>query len=119
MLAVQFLFGMTVNLWGALPSEMNSETPPAFAQMAFAAHGLLALGILISSSVIIYSAWNVKKEIIKKFTIIGFASIIVAFIAGVSTFFLSDNSAEVASFVMALAFLAALFSYGRLYLTLK
>ena len=53
MLVVQFILGMTINLWG-IPSDEETAVhkSPEFAQMAFAAHGFVGLGILISSIVI-------------------------------------------------------------------
>jgi len=120
MLGFQFLFGMAFNLWGVLPKEETAtEKSPAFAQMALAAHGLLALGILTVSLLILGIAFNGKKEDVKKFSILGFISILVAFGGGVMTLIINPEQAQIASFIMSLGFLSSFISYGRLFYILK
>lgn len=119
LLVVQFVLGMIINLWGVLPDEETAtHKAPIFAQMAFAAHGIIGLMILISSTTILIMGLK-SKDNIKKFSIYGFVSVLIAFIGGIGVVTLKENSSEIASFVMSIGFLLSLVSYGKLFSFVK
>jgi hypothetical protein len=110
LLVFQFLLGMAVNLLGN-PKDLSSIGK--FADATFLVlHVLTAIGLVVNASVIIHRtiAQGAKTAVLAKAAA---ASIGAAFICGLATLFAPFG--ELWSYLMAVAFIAAVVLYGRLF----
>ncbi|HVZ66759.1 MAG TPA: hypothetical protein VG917_00685 [Patescibacteria group bacterium] len=119
-LVVQYILGMTISHFGIPPEEETAtHQAPYFAKLAFAAHGVVGLVLVVLSVVVLIVSLKEKNIFIKRVGIAAFLCVVIAFIAGIATISLKDSAAETASFIMGIAFLIALISYGKLFYLLK
>jgi hypothetical protein len=118
-LIAEFVLGMLVNLFALTPDDPGYAAESIFIKLFFPLHGIVGLILVVLSIAIFYFAVNLGKESIKKFAMYGLISVLVAAGAGLATIILKDNASEIGSFVMSVGFIAALVSYGKLFLLLR
>ncbi|HVT00682.1 MAG TPA: hypothetical protein VHE53_00425 [Patescibacteria group bacterium] len=119
-LVLQYSLGMTVSHFGIPPDEETAtHKAPYFAQLAFAAHGIVGLVLVVLSVIILIASLKDKNVFVKRVGVAGFVSVMIAFIAGIATVSLKENAAETASFIMGIFFLVAFIAYGKLFYLLK
>ena len=105
-----FLLGMAVNLLG-LPSQTSGAAH--LASIAFlAAHALIALGLLVGTTMLLRAATGLGGRW-RRLATAGAVAIVAAFVAGVLTLITKNNWW---SYTMAVGFIAALLAYGSLLL---
>ena len=109
-LASLFLLGMAVNLLG-LPSQTSGAAH--LASIAFlAAHALIALGLLVGTTMLLRAATGLGGRW-RRLATAGAIAIVAAFVAGVLTLITKNNWW---SYTMAAGFIAALLAHGSLLL---
>lgn len=120
-LVAEFLLGMFLNLFGESPEERGNNPEAWYQTIAFLVHGLVGLGLLIGAGVITFIAFKSGKKDLKNAAIQGGLSILLAFCGGIGVISLDSlgNISEISSYVMAVGFLLAFLSYGRLIYLLK
>lgn len=118
-LTAQYLLGMYVAMFAARPEDPEFKTEGFFPKIIFGLHGLLGFGLLIGAVVILVLGSKNKNDKLKKTTLYGFLSILLAFLAGVSNVLLKDNPAEISSYVMSVGFILSFIFYGKLFYLLR
>ena len=113
MLVIQFLAGMALNLIGEPTPEMGNIARISDYVIG-AVHVLVAIGLLVNS-ILLYRALKADAQR-GKLAMWGLGSIIMALVAGAVTVSVAPL-AEVASFAMAAAFIAAFVVYAKLFFT--
>lgn len=110
-LSVQYLLGMLTNFFVTFPESGNEKTmwESARSQLVFDAHLFWGFLLLLGAIVFYIQAFRRKNRIWKIASGLALASIIFAFLAGVS---FVDTQSDTYSLVMAIFFLTALISYG-------
>lgn len=107
MLAVQFLIGMAVNLIG-MPSETHGLTR-TLVSVLIGVHVLVAVGLGVGAVQVLLAAIRTAGD--RSLPVAGAAGVGLALGAGVVTMITNSSWA---SYLMAVGFLVALLSYGRL-----
>lgn len=118
-LIVQYLLGMYVNMFAVAPDDPKFKTESIFPKIVFGLHGLVGLLLLLGSIYVFISGYQSEDEALRKMTLYGFLSILLAFSAGIATVVFKDTAAEISSYVMSIGFLLSFISYGRLFFFLK
>lgn len=118
-LVVEFVLGTLVNSFAVPPDDPKYVTESLLVKLLFPVHGVLGIVLVVMAIIVLYLAVKSGKEKLKQLSIWGIISIVVAAGAGIATITLKDNASEIASFVMALGFLFAFASYGKLHLLIK
>jgi hypothetical protein len=110
-LVVQYLLGMFTNMFVAFPEGKNEGQLWQFAwtQPSLIAHIIIGIGVFISAVILTVRATKAGNRIWTKASWAGLVSILVAIAAG-SRFIPTQTDGY--SFVMSVAFIAALLSYG-------
>ena len=113
LVAVQFLLGIWVNLFGSFPSTSDVVTALSFTgDPVLTAHYVLAVVLLLLSIVIVLVAFRSREApAIRWCAVGGFLSILWAYESGIQ-FILSGFSNNVDSFLMAVGFIASTVFYG-------
>ncbi|MBI1862548.1 hypothetical protein HYS00_00325 [Candidatus Microgenomates bacterium] len=111
LLTMEFILGMLVNLFGVDPGEGES---PTIIKMAFATHGIIGLLLLIGGIWMAIFGLKATDKIVKKMALTAALGILVAFACGIATVSLQGPAREYASFAMAMGFLIAVSTTGRL-----
>lgn len=110
MLVTIFLLGMLVNLIGVADKD-SSMFHNIISGIILALHVLTAFGILVTAIQLI----GLGEKLPEKQKILlrrGFAAVGIAFIAGMTTVATPSPWSDVASFIMAVGFIAGLILYG-------
>jgi hypothetical protein len=118
-LIVQFVLGMSMNLFAVPPDDPKYASEPLLIKLIFPAHAIVALLLIIGAIVIFTMSIRGKEGIWKKIAGQGLSSIIFATGGGLATVFLNGIAGEIASLIMAISFLSAFIAYGRFYFLLK
>lgn len=118
-LSLQFFLGMVTNMFGAVPEDPKFVTESPLIKFSFILHGLNGLILPVFALSIFLIARKGSNQVIKRLTLYGFISVLVAAFAGISTITLKDNASELASLTMAVAFLFAFFFYVRFYFLIR
>lgn len=110
-LAIQFILGMSTNLFVKFPNGGSEASNWEFAktQPVFWAHLLLGWVLFVNATVLLVRALIKKDKVWKTPGGVGFASITIALIAG--TLF-TGNQNDSLSMLMAVGFIIALLSYS-------
>ena len=110
-LFIQYLFGMSTNLFVHFPESGNEGDMWQFAtsQLLFNLHLYWGILLLIGAVILYIRAFIQKNKTWKIASGFGLAFIIFAFIAGMS---FVGNQNDLYSFVMSVSFLAAFVAYG-------
>lgn len=117
-LVLEFVLGMVVNLFAVSPDDPGYLTEPIYLKLTLPLHSILGLLILIWAVIVLVFAIKAGKTF-KKFTVLGFIFVLVAFLGGMAAVMLKESQAEIASLTMSLGFIASFIFYGKLYLLLK
>lgn len=119
LLAAQYLLGMYVALFALSPDDPGYSKESVLPKIIFGVHGLLGLFLLIGSIIVMIAGVRSGNLKIKRKSIFGFLSILLAFVAGIATITFKDNASEISSYIMSLGFLLSFFFYGKLLYILK
>lgn len=113
LLALQYLLGMWVNLFGPVPPTNDLGAALSYTgDPAFTAHVALAVLLLTLGIVIVFVSFREETRVgLRIMVLLGLLSIFWASVAGVQ-FVRSGFSSNTASFSMALAFIVATSCYG-------
>jgi hypothetical protein len=116
LLALQYLLGTWVNLFGTFPPG-----PPSLGSalvdggdVVLSAHIALAIALLFLGLVAVAYSWSLPPPHLRYLCLLGFLSILLAAAGGVG-FVYSGYLNNASSFVMALGFLLAFAFYGAAY----
>lgn len=116
-LAIQFILGMLVNLFGEAPDASGHMREPIWMTLIFILHGLIGIGLVIGAVVIYFRSKKAQDTVWEKVALQGMVAIIVAGLGGLATVALREGTgAELASLVMSLGFIGAFILYGRYFL---
>lgn len=118
-LSLQYILGMTINMFGVTPDDPKFATESPLVKVAFIVHSLNGLILPIFALITLYVSYKSKNQTFKKLTIYGFISVLFAAIGGISTITLKDTASEFASLLMATAFLFAFFFYIKFFLEVR
>ena len=119
LLIVQFLLGMSMNLFAVSPSDPKFAAEPILIKLIFPSHIVAALLLLIGAIfILIISARSKINEWIKVAGQ-GLIAIVLAVGGGLATIFLTGIGSEIASLIMAISFLWSFIAYGRFYYLLR
>lgn len=110
MLVAIFILGMAVNLVG-VPDKDASVVHNIFSGIFIALHVLTAIGILVTATQLMRLSADLQKSEVKRLAR-GFGAVGIAFFAGITTMVVPSPWSEIASFIMAVGFIAALILYG-------
>ncbi|MDE1865805.1 MAG: hypothetical protein KGH94_04185 [Candidatus Micrarchaeota archaeon] len=118
-LVLQFILGMSLNLFVAFPSIPAGSTDQAYLNAIVTTpflleHFMVGVGLLLGSIWILASALKLRRKGLSAIAAVGFISILTAYVSGFE-FLLSGFQNDALSFVMSLGFIVALVSYFRLY----
>lgn len=117
-LTLEFVLGMILNLFATPPEE--GKLHPLWMSVLFAVHAVIGVLLLVGATVLFIKSRHSMDEAWKKSAMWGFVSILVAAVSGMVMTPLGESVwEEVASFLMALGFIAAFISYGRYFLLKK
>lgn len=114
-LVIQFLLGMSMNLFAVLPSDPKFASENIFLKLILPAHVIVAIFLLLGSIFIFIFSRRIDNPSLIKIAGQGMGSVITAIVSGLLTVFFVGILSEVFSFLMALAFLNAFIAYIRLY----
>ncbi|MDE1870113.1 MAG: hypothetical protein KGH71_03975 [Candidatus Micrarchaeota archaeon] len=119
-LVVQFILGMTLNLFVPFPTIPAGSADQAYFNAIFStpyllAHFIVGFGLLLGSIWILIGAVRNKSKTIIAIAGIGFLSILSAYTSGYE-FLLSGFQSNLFSFTMSMGFMAALVCYFALFL---
>ncbi len=117
-LILQFVLGMTLNLFVAFPSIPAGSSDQVYFNAIFTTpflteHFVVGIGLLLGSIWILIGALRTEIRKISIAAAIGFISILAAYVSGFE-FLLSGFQNNLFSFTMSLAFITALISYYAL-----
>lgn len=118
-LVLQFILGMVLNLFVAFPSIPAGSSDRTYFNAILTtpfllAHFIVGVGLLLGSIWIIISAARIRKRKVLPLALLGFVSILTAYVSGFE-FLLSGFQSNVMSFTMSIGFVAALISYFALF----
>lgn len=118
-LVLQFILGMTLNLFVPLPNVPLGSTDQTYINTIFTipfllVHFIVGIGLLLGSIWILIGAIKTKIRKISLFAVLGFISILTAYVSGFE-FLLSGFQNDLFSFTMSIGFIVALLSYFMLY----
>lgn len=115
MLAIEFVLGMLVNLFGHSPAEPEFATQPFVFKLFFPLHALIGFGFLIGATMLLVKLSKTSFNEAKKIAKFGFVSIVVTVASGIATVLVNEEKSEWTSLVMSLGFLLSFYLYGKLY----
>ena len=118
-LVLQFILGMTLNLFVSFPNIPVGSTEQVYFNAIFTTpflleHFIVGVGLLLGSIWVLIGAVKTKVKNISLAAVLGFISILTSYISGFE-FLLSGFQNNLFSFTMSIGFIVALLSYFKLY----
>ncbi len=110
-LAIQYALGMYVNLFVSFPHTTSGTTIWEFSwsQLPLAAHIVLGILLLVGSVIAVARAIRYREA---RWVVVNSIAFLAILIAGASGAMFVGTQAGIFSYLMSLAFLAAILSYG-------
>lgn len=110
LLTTEFVLGMVINLFKSESPQNN----PLLVKFSFLAHGVVGLLLLVGGIWLVTVAVKSKNSTHKQTAFLAALGILVAFAAGIATVRVDVAFKAYASFAMAMGFVLAISSCGRL-----
>lgn len=111
----QFILGLVINLFGVPLDDPTYATKSFLVKAAFPAHTVNGISLFILSIWLLMTSSRSRHEEWRSSAIWGFVFVLTATVGGLTTLMLQDEGAEIASFIMSIGLLGALFAYLRYY----